>query len=296
MTLKQELALLSFLYPAIERRHISFIPRDIDDWAEALTRADLNQHKDRVEQARRSSAFCDWKAWIEKNGIKISAYADDKYPALWVGHSFAPLALTYIGQPIWNELPMLAVVGSRNPMPDSLRWMEWHLPKFFSSTAVGVISGGARGIDTRGHLLSVQNQVPTVAAMPVGLMSRYPDSFRRLEEDIVKTGGAVFSSFAPNWPLHKANFVKRNLLIAAMAKMVLIVEARRRSGTLLTAQAAFELDRTVGAVPTLPLRASGQGSLALLAEGRATLMRDHLDLLASWSLSYVRTEGQLSLL
>lgn len=291
----QKLALLSHLTPIIEYRHLQAVANTGGNWEETIEKSGLGEFRDLLQQNTALPIFRKWCDWIDRERVSVSSYGDAFYPESWLGLSTAPLVFHFVGSPSWLTQPLVAVVGSRHPMQESLRWMEWHLSQFLNASRAVVVSGGARGIDMKAHVLAVQSHLPTVAAMPVGLMSRYPKSFHDIEADIIKCGGAVLSAFPPDWPLHKVNFLKRNQLIAALAKFTVVVEARRRSGSMLTARAAQLLDRPVGAVPSSPLRASGLGTLDLLAEN-ALLLRDHLDLTAAWGRSQVHIPAQLELI
>jgi DNA processing protein len=118
-------------------------------------------------------------------------------------------------------------------------------------------------------------------------MHRYPPEFQRHEGAILAGGGAVLSPFSPPLKLHRGNFSYRNYIIAGLSPLTLVVEARRRSGSMVTARAAQELGCEVATVPMFPSGTTGMGNLDLLANG-GTLIRDAADLLAAWSRQWTK--------
>lgn len=250
-------------------------------WFQALS----PMQQDIARSGMNSQAFARSRLSIEQKQLSLCFFGEPAYPRRLLTWPQAPQVLWYVGSPAWNQAPGLAVVGSRHPSAESRQWLDWQLRFFLQTREAILVSGGARGIDQAAHWLAVREKRPTIALMPVGLHRRYPPDFQRLEEQILAGGGAVVSPFHPDWPLFKANFARRNQVIAALSEVCLIVEARRRSGTLLTARAAQELERALAVVPCSPLSAQGLGGLDLLCDDPGTQMvRDYQDLLALWDL------------
>lgn len=177
----------------------------------------------------------------------------------------------------WHVRPGIAVVGSREPSEDGIQWMEQNLSAFFRRQQVFSVSGGARGVDQRCHFLSIRTQTPTVVVLPSGLKSVYPSSILDYAADILNTGGCFISEYSYEAPMQKHLFHHRNRLIAALASTVLVVEARYKSGTMITAQLAAELGRPTLVVPGHPMDPRYAGSLQMIAEG-GTMLRDAEDL------------------
>ncbi|MGE0762017.1 MAG: DNA-processing protein DprA [Bdellovibrionales bacterium] len=270
---------LSELSESLQRR-----PQDLN---EALDFLATDQKSDLIRQTHNIN-HQKQKQWLLQNNVRLCLYSESDYPRVMLDWSHAPQALWYLGAPVWNQRPSVAVVGSRNPSTNSAQWMNWRLMQFLKSRPATVVSGGARGVDQLAHWLAIREKIPTVALMPVGLQYRYPPDFFRMEPSILNGGGAILSPFRPDWPLYKANFARRNQVIAALSQITLVVEARRRSGTLLTAKAAINLDRPIGVLPCSPMSAQGLGGLDLLCESEASvLIRDDKDLILLWD----RTSG-----
>jgi DNA processing protein len=188
-----------------------------------------------------------------------------------------PLTLSFLGHASWREEKNLSVVGSREPCFESTQWMEKEFSEFCEKSKTSIISGGARGIDQKAHAIALRHHLSTVVVLPSGLASMYPDSLREWVSPILDKGGCFLSEYSYEQKMHKHLFHHRNRLIAALGKATLLIEARRRSGTLITAHQALQLGRPVWVVPGHPLDVHFGGSLDLLTEG-AALVRDAEDL------------------
>lgn len=215
--------------------------------------------------------------WCRESGSRITFPGEADYPPGFTRLEDPPLFLSYFGTPCWHSSDLLSVVGSREPCERSLAWMERELQPLAKKGAV-FVSGGARGVDQRAHAISLRTGRPTVAFLPAGLERIYPTNFMDWVKPICEAGGAVVSELAPWESMHKHYFVKRNRMIAALSRVTLIVEARRQSGTMITARCARDNDRVVGVLPGPPGDPRYAGNLELLASG-AHMIRDYWDLL-----------------
>ena len=179
--------------------------------------------------------------------------------------------------PAWLVQRSLSVVGSREPSPESLRWMEKELSDFCAQHKPLIVSGGARGIDQKAHGIALRKDCPTVVILPSGLGEIYPDSLKEWIRPIQDNGGCFLSEYDYSQRMHKHLFHHRNRLIAALGNATLLVEARRRSGTLITANQAVQLGKPVWVVPGHPQDPHFAGCLDLLSDG-AVMVRDAQDL------------------
>ena len=213
--------------------------------------------------------------WYQKSVDLIKEFQAQNIHIIYPGHadypegfyklSNPPLFLTYKGQPIWKDEKCLSVVGSRDPTSRALSWMDTHLRSVFSK--VCSISGGARGIDQKTHNISLRLQRPTVAFLPSGLQAIYPESLSELSDEIIQTGGALVSEFMPHVVIQRHHFHIRNRLIAAISDVLLVVEAKIKSGSILTANLASAMGQPLAVLPTFPDEIQSQGNLKLLFEG-----------------------------
>lgn len=171
----------------------------------------------------------------------------------------------------------LSVVGAREPLAGSIDWMESELGLLLERAPLIVASGGARGVDQKVHQLCLRYQRPTLVFLPSGLEQIYPASLKEWERPIVECGGSLISELHPRAPMRKWHFEKRNRLIASIAKKLLVIECREKSGTWLTARLALEAGCEIGALPGSAFEPKQKGNVKLISQG-ATLVADAYDL------------------
>lgn len=199
------------------------------------------------------------------------------YPEQFYVMSDPPFLLRMQGSPVWLTNQGLSVVGSREPSMISKNWLDEQFGVFLERNEVFTVSGGARGVDQKIHLLSIRFGRPTVVLVPSGLSQLYPKSLYEWRQEVMDLGGALLSEYEDEAPMRKDYFHQRNRLISALGCLTLIVEARRRSGTMLTARLASEQQRPVLILPGHPYDTQFSGSLDLLRDG-ATAIADAHDL------------------
>ena len=156
--------------------------------------------------------------------------------------------------------------------------MEHYFDMFLKTSQSVTVSGAAFGVDQLVHRLSVRNALPTIAFIPSGLGKIYPYRFKNDIEEILIARGSVMSEFLPNQEMKKHHFERRNRLISALSEVLFIVEARRKSGSLITARLALSQNKTLCILPSSPMQAQNLGNLDLLFDG-AHPIRDDEDLL-----------------
>lgn len=215
--------------------------------------------------------------WLRARGIRMVTILDEDYPDGLREFKDAPLALTVLGSAPWRQLECMSIVGSRNPDPLALRWMDSQLDEFLEHKEICIVSGGARGVDQKAHAMALRKGRPTVCFVPSGLGALYPRQLDEWERPILDSGGALVSTYCPSQEMERGFFIERNRYIAAISQTTLIVEAKRRSGTMVTARWAAALDRPLGALPCSP-NANGLGGLDVIVDG-GCLIRDYQDLL-----------------
>lgn len=164
------------------------------------------------------------------------------------------------------QRPMVAVVGSRQPMASNRRLAhDWSAQ--FAQADLVVVSGLAQGIDGAAHRGALAGQGQTVAVLGSGLARIYPLAHSPLARDIKSQGGLLLSEFSPDTPPSPGHFPRRNRLVAALADVVLVVEAAQKSGSLITAHLAAEYGKEVMAVPGHPQYSGSTGVNQLIASG-----------------------------
>jgi len=179
-----------------------------------------------------------------------------------------------------SESDAVAIVGARRATPYGLE-VARSLGRGLSASGVPVVSGLALGVDSAAHAGALEAPGPVVGVLASGADVPYPASKRRLYLDVVRRG-CVVSELPPGFGPMRWCFVARNRIIAALARVVVIVEAAERSGSLTTADFGAELGRTVGAVPGRITCRLAAGTNGLLQSGAPPVcgVRDVLELLA----------------
>lgn len=204
---------------------------------------------------------------IRDRGIRIVVLGDDGYPAR-LHHLHYPPPVLYLTGP--GRLPQqggVAVVGTRKATGYGRR-MARDLARGLSAAGRTVVSGMAAGIDGTAHRAALEMGGETVGVIGSGLDHRYPASNRDLYRAMERKGLLV-SEFAPEMPPERGFFPRRNRIIAALAEAVVVVQAGKKSGALITASQALDLGREVCAVPG-PVGPPGSvGVHALLRDGAA---------------------------
>lgn len=206
------------------------------------------------------------------------------YPKNFFQAEPLPLIIYYRGQLPATKQKRLAVVGSREIQAELGDWLEIELGQYLSRQRSVVISGGARGVDQIGHRVALRHNVPTVVFLPSGLENIYPRDFASWVSYIMESGGCLMSEFPPDVPMRRYHFAKRNRLIAAFADLVLIAQAARASGTMMTAKHALQMGRSLCVVPQAPFLPEALGGIDLIADG-AMVVRDWRDLLLAMDTS-----------
>lgn len=209
------------------------------------------------------------------------------FPLLELGDG--PLA-TRVDTARWRELwidgdpralapPLVAVIGTRDPDPLGVA-LASRLAADLAEEGVSIVSGGAIGIDASAHRGALLGDGRTVVVMPAGLEHWYPRRHAALYRDVIQRGGALVSPFHPRTPPTAWTFPRRNELLAALADIVVVVQAPAASGALVCAEAALRLGRRVLAVPGSTADRRAQGCNRLL-RGGAGVCVDAADVLAA---------------
>lgn len=196
---------------------------------------------------------------------------DPDYPELLREISDPPPALAVRGDASVLARPCVAVVGARAATAYGLR-VARGLARDLAAQGFAVVSGLALGIDAAAHEGALEAGGITVAVFASGLDRVHPARHRALAARIVAAGGALLTEFAPGTPPLRGHFPRRNRLISGLARAVVVVEARLRSGSLITARHALEQGREVLAVPGPVDAPTSAGTNELLRHGAAPLL------------------------
>ncbi len=217
--------------------------------------------------------------------MRIEQLARKDFPPLLQEIHDPPAQLYHCGTlPDPQTYRYLAVVGSRAATQYGKAVVD-HLIEGLAGTPVCIVSGLALGIDGRAHAAALRAKLPTVAIPGSGLDPSvlYPASHASLARRIVEHGGALVSEYEPRQQAAPWTFPKRNRLMAGMSEAVLVIEAKEKSGTLITARLAGDYDRDVLCVPHSIFAETGRGPHQFLRLGAAPVTSAD-DILAALSL------------
>jgi DNA processing protein len=210
-----------------------------------------------------------------RRGVALIAIGEPDYPPRLRMIDDPPPLLAVRGRTGVLGSPMVAMVGSRNASAAGAKFAE-RIARELGAAGFVIVSGLARGIDAAAHRASLDSG--TIAVLAGGHDHIYPAEHIGLLEAILSAGAAV-SEMPIGWEPRGRDFPRRNRLISGLSLGVVIVEAARRSGSLITARFALEQGREVFAVPGSPLDLRAEGTNGLLKQG-ATLVTEAADVLA----------------
>jgi DNA processing protein len=226
------------------------------------------------------------EAVARRSGLALVTPADPEYPVRLAEISDPPFALFAAGSLARLKAPAVGIVGSRNASRYG-REVAARLGRDLSAAGVAVVSGFARGIDTAAHESAASASEGaagggaggTLAVLGCGLDVDYPRENAALKRALVAGGHLLLSEFPTGSEPRPENFPIRNRIIAGLSAGVVVVEASRRSGSLITARLAADFGRDVFAVPGSVFSETSIGCHELLRDG-AILCRGAEDVLA----------------
>ncbi|MBB4198355.1 DNA processing protein [Rhodoblastus sphagnicola] len=216
----------------------------------------------KITIASRESAARELAA-AEKIGARYVAFGEADYPQGLVHIEAPPPLICLRGDAGLFARPIVAVVGARNASGAGLTFTE-RLTRGFGAAGFVVVSGLARGVDSCAHKAALATG--TLGVLAGGLDRFYPPENAGLIEQVAARG-AILSEMPLGCEPRGRDFPRRNRLVSGLALGVVVVEAERRSGTLITARFAREQGRELFAVPGSPLDPRTEGTNDLLAEG-----------------------------
>ncbi len=212
-----------------------------------------------------------------KYEIKKLSHKD--WPPLLAEINQEPKQLLCVGTvPDWSR-KLLCIVGARKNTTYGKEAVE-SLIAGIKGFPITIVSGLALGIDGIAHRAAIKNGLPTIAVPGSGLSPHvlHPQSHLRLAEEIVNSGGMLMNEFDPDFKATYWSFPQRNRIMAGMSNATFVIEAEKKSGTLITARLATEYNRDVLVLPGSIWNSTSEGPHMLLRLG-ATPIRNSSDLL-----------------
>ncbi|MBU1148585.1 DNA-processing protein DprA [Patescibacteria group bacterium] len=211
-------------------------------------------------------------AWrqLEKAGVSVISFFEDKYPPL-LKEIFTPPFILYLkGNPDLGNRNNLAIVGTRKNSQYSQRILAEFIPDLVSHFVI--VSGLALGVDAIAHQETLNFKGKTVAVLGCGLDQIYPRANSRLASQILDQGSSLISEYPPGTQPFKQHFPARNRLISGMSQGTLVVEGPIGSGALITAAFALEQNREVLAIPGSIFSSKSQGCNQLVQMGAKSVV------------------------
>ena len=214
---------------------------------------------------------------MKEDGVKYVNYFDKIYPDKLRKICSAPIGLFYKGSLPSNEEKIISVVGSRDATDKGLYYAN-KISKELSDSGVSIVSGMALGIDSSAHYGALQgNKGKTYAVLGCGADVCYPPNNIELYLSIIEKG-AVISEFPMGTQPVRANFPQRNRIISGISDGVFVVEARDKSGSLITADMGLEQGKNIYALPGRSEEPLSRGTNKLIQYG-AKLVNEAKDIL-----------------
>lgn len=216
-------------------------------------------------------------------GGRFIGIGEPEYPALLRRTASAPPLIAVRGNISSLQRSKIAIVGARNASAAGLAFAA-QLSRGIARAGHVIVSGFARGIDAQAHQAAIETG--TIAVLAGGLGNIYPAEHEALLEQIVEHGAAI-SEMPYGWEARGRDFPRRNRIVAGLCRAIVVVEAARRSGSLITAKFAAEYGREIFAVPGSPLDPRAEGANDLLRDGATfcTKAEDVTSALAEQNLS-----------
>ena len=195
--------------------------------------------------------------YMWKNKIDLINICDKEYPKILKNIYDPPISLYYKGDKSVLQNQSIGIVGCRQTTTygkNAAKYFSYNLTK----NNINVISGLAKGVDSYAHIGSICAQIElnnsincgkTIAVLGHGLDIIYPKENEMLANQIIENGGAIVSEYPIGTKPDKMNFPARNRIISGMSKAILVIEAKQKSGTLITVDFALEQGRDVYVVP-----------------------------------------------
>lgn len=230
-----------------------------------------------------------------KDGTRIFSYLSPDYPQRLKHFSDCPVVLRYKGNTNLNANRIVAIVGTRKPTDYGKAVCE-KLVEELKAYDVIIVSGLAYGIDVTAHKKCVDIGIPTIGVMGSGLDIVYPSMHRKIAKQMMENGG-LLSEFPHGTPPDREHFPMRNRVVAGMCDALVVVETKRRGGSMITANLANDYNKDVFAYPGRNSDEFSEGCNLLIKSHKAALLDGAKDLsyVMQWEAGKKNTDIQRSL-
>jgi DNA processing protein len=205
-------------------------------------------------------------ALIEKHHISWTTIIDDNYPQSLKNIHMPPPVIYWQGTQLYNNENSIAFVGSRAANTYAQHVIDHLIPPLIEENWT-IISGGALGADSMAHQTTINYGGNTIVVLGSGLLNPQPISNKKLFNEVVASGGTIISIFPLTMQGFPQNFPARNRIISGLSRGIVVVQAARKSGALITAKFALEQGREIFAVPGAINDPLSAGCHDLIAQG-----------------------------
>ena len=207
-----------------------------------------------------------YEEYMKKNNIELIHIHDEDYPKKLYDIYDKPIVLYIKGnKKILNDFS-LAVIGCRQYSKYG-EYVANNISYEIAKNGITTISGLARGIDSMAHKSTLKANGKTIAVIGGPLDNIYPAENINLANEIVKSGGIIISEYIIGSKIKKSNFPARNRIISGMSDGVVVIEAKKRSGTMITVDFALEQGKEVFAIPGNITSSNSEGTNSLIKQG-----------------------------
>jgi DNA processing protein len=215
--------------------------------------------------------------------IRTISLQDNEYPKLLKKIPNSPKVLYCLGE-IKSDENCFAIVGTRRFSPYG-KEVALEIAGDLAEAGLTIVSGLAPGIDTFSHQAVIERKRRTIAVLGTGIdeKSIYPQSNLKLAQKILETGGCLISEYPPGTPGSQFTFPQRNRIISGLSLGILVVEAKEKSGALITAEWAKKQGRKIFAIPG-PIHSSNSKGCHYLIKQGAKLVENANDILKELNL------------
>ena len=231
--------------------------------------------REAIEHAQKELDF------IEKHNIQLYYYGDDNYPYRLAQCVDAPLLLYAKGNIDVNPKHVVSVVGTRMPSERGKDWCRQFVLDLAAQVPdLTIVSGLAYGIDVTAHKAAMESGISTIIIPAHGLDRIYPSVHRSVAIQALDKGG-ILTEYTRETEPERFNFVARNRIVAGMADAVVVVESKKKGGSLITADMAVDYGRDVFAMPGRVDDICSAGCNDLIKRNKAQLIDCADDLIAA---------------
>lgn len=235
-----------------------------------------------IIQAQKQTAFREEYGKMCEKGIRLVLWQSSEYPARLLQIPDHPYGLYVKGNLPDEGKKKAAIVGARRCTPYGEKYAV-DFGRVLAERGVDIISGMARGIDGMGHRGALLGKGETYAVLGSGVDVCYPREHIGLYVDILEQGGGILSELPPGTPPYSQNFPARNRIISGLSDAVLVMEAGKKSGSLITVDLALEQGRDIYALPGPVNSSLSNGCNRLIRQGAGILLSPE-ELLEEWGL------------